>query len=156
MTASLKLPRSLDRNWTSLNDSRSFPMTFQQIEVERVFIRFLELSMRMGFVTKPMKLTSEEEYKNRFLEALNQDDRITGLDPVTRKTVLDGWLKAAVLKFEGVGMGKNEGSRLAHPRPIYLGVIRSGLPSKTPLKMQHASVGSFNLVTGLVQRKYPH
>lgn len=138
-----KLPRSLGKSWTSLNDPSSFPMTFSTIDVERSFIRFLELGVRLGHVTKAMKETTLEDYEQLFLESLANDARLDGLDYESRKRVLDGWLRASVLKFENRGLNRKGGQRLAIPRPIHLGVIRAGLPSKYPYLIQHSDVWTY-------------
>lgn len=143
MRAGPKIPRALGKNWLTLNDPYSFPMTFLTIDVERLFIRFLELGVRYGHVTKSMKLTSVEDYEQLFLESLATDNRITGLEPGLRKRVLDGWLRATALKFEGSGMNRKGGRRLAIPRTLHLGVIRSGLPSRYPYLIQYTDVWTY-------------
>lgn len=143
MSSALLIPKSLGRSWTTLDDPRCFPMTFLTIDVERVLLRFLEMSMRMGHVAKPMKPMSEEEYRGLFLSQLVKDGRITGLSDAERELLLDGWLRASVLKFESKGTGRKEGVRLSHPRAVHLGVIRSGLPSRVPYLIRHADVWTY-------------
>lgn len=138
-----KLPKSLGKSWLTLNDPLSFPMTFLTIDVERSFIRFLELGVRYGHVTKAMKETTVEEYSQLFLESLSEDQRIIGLEKPLRKRVLDGWLRASILKFENRGINRKGGRRLAIPRPLHLGVIRAGLPSRYPYLIHYTDVWTY-------------
>jgi hypothetical protein len=143
MTSAPKIPKSFGKNWVSLDDPHFFPMTLLTIDVERVFVRFLELGVRYGLITRPMDETSVEEYEKLFLESLTDDLRIVGLTRSERRRVLDGWLRSTVLKFESRGEGKKDGRRLAVPRPLHLGVIRSGLPSKTEYLIRYTDVWSY-------------
>ena len=52
--ANLQLPKSHKR-WKSLNDREIFPCTWAAVDADRMFIRFMELSMRLGRVTHRMK-----------------------------------------------------------------------------------------------------
>ena len=143
MKSGPKLPKSLGKSWLSLNDPLSFPMTFLTIDVERSFLRFLELGVRYGHATRAMKETTVEDYEQLFLEQLSLDARIIGLERSSRKRVLDGWLRATVLKFESRGMNRRGGRRLAIPRPLHLGVIRSGLPSRYPYLIHYTDVWTY-------------
>jgi hypothetical protein len=143
MKSGPRLPKSLGKSWLSLNDPLSFPMTFLTIDVERSFLRFLELGVRYGHATKAMKETMVEDYEQLFLDQLSMDSRISGLERGLRKRVLDGWLRATALKFESRGMNRRGGRRLAIPRPLHLGVIRSGLPSRYPYLIHYTDVWTY-------------
>ena len=140
MSAGPKIPKTLGKAWLTLNDPLSFPMTFLTIDVERSFLRFLELGVRFGHVTKPINEIETRDYDELFLENLSKDERIYGLDQAKRKLVLDGWLRAVALKFESRGLDRSGGRRIAMPRPLHLGVIRSGLPSRYPYLIHHSDV----------------
>jgi len=143
MTAAPKIPDAMGKKWVSLDDPFSFPMTFLTIDVDRVFIRFLEMGVRHGLITKRMREIFIEDYATLFLESLASDTSVVGLDIAKRKRVLDGWLRATVLKFENVGESKKEGRRLVGPHPLHLGVIRSGLPTNQEYLIRKADVWTY-------------
>lgn len=143
MTSAPKIPDAMGKKWASLNDPLLFPMTFKTIDVDRVFVRFLEMGVRHGLITKRMREISIEDYATLFLESLASDTSVVGLDIAKRKRVLDGWLRATVLKFENTGENKKEGRRLAAPRPVHLGVIRSGLPTSESNLIQYTDVWTY-------------
>lgn len=138
-----KIPKTLGKAWRSLDDPFAFPMTFLTIDVERTFLGFLEMGVRFGHVTKRMKEATVEDYSSLFLEELSNDARVSGLSQPERKRVLDGWLRATVLKFEKSGLDKKGGRRLAIPRPLHLGVIRSGLPSRLLYLVRYSDVWTY-------------
>ena len=144
MSKALKIPKSLGKSWVSLDDPFVFPMTLLTLDVDRIMVRFMELAMRKGYLTKPLSNVTESTYSNVFLEDLVHDHRITGLSVEERREVLDGWIRAALLEPERSGMGRNKEPRIAYIKPVTLGVIRAGLPRGTYM-IRHADIWAYRL-----------
>jgi hypothetical protein len=107
-------------------------------------VRFMELAMRMGYLTRPISHVTESTYENLFLEDLVQDHRISGLADDERREVLNGWIRATLIEPESSGMGRDQERRIPYIKPVTLGVIRAGLPRST-YKIHHADVWAYRL-----------
>ena len=144
MSKALKIPKSLGKSWVTLVDPLIFPMRFQTLDVDRIMIRFMELAMRKGYLTKPLKKATESDYSNLFLTELSRDHRISGLSEEERLEVLDGWVRATLLELERSGMARDKEKYIAYIKPVTLGVIRSGLPRGNRLVL-HADLWAYRL-----------
>ena len=112
--SALKIPKSLGKSWVTLDDPLIFPMTLLTLDADRIMVRFMELAMRKGYLTKALKVVSETIYSELFLEDLVNDHRISGLSKAERKEVLDGWIRAALIEPERSGMGRDKERRIAY------------------------------------------
>ena len=139
-----KIPKLLGESWLTLDDPLIFPMTLLTLDVDRIMVRFMELAMRKGYLTRALKDVTEKVYSELFLEDLVNDHRISGLTEAERREVLDGWIRSALIEQERTGMGKNEGSRIAFIKPVTLGVIRAGLP-RGQYMIRHADIWAYRL-----------
>ena len=142
--SALKIPKSLGKSWVTLDDPLIFPMTLLTLDADRVMVRFMELAMRNGYLTKALSVVSETIYNELFLEDLVNDHRISGLSKDERKEVLDGWIRAALIEPERSGIGRDKERRIAYIKPVTLGVIRAGLPRGTYM-IRHADIWAYRL-----------
>ena len=139
-----KIPKSLGKSWTTLDDPFIFPMTLLTLDADRIMVRFMELAMRMGYLTRPLSHVTESTYESLFLEDLVHDHRISGLTDDERREVLNGWIRATLIEPESSGMGRDEGKRIPYIKPVTLGVIRAGLPRST-YKIHHADLWAYRM-----------
>ena len=144
MTKALKIPKSLGISWRTLADPFIFPMVLKTIDVDRIMIRFMELTMRKGYLTRPLKRATENDYVNLFLQELSVDLRISGLTEEERREVLDGWIRATLIELERSGKARDKGKYIAYVKPVTLGVIRAGLPRNNNMVL-HADLWAYRL-----------
>ena len=142
--SALKIPKSLGKSWVTLDDPLIFPMTLLTLDADRIMVRFMELALRMGYLTKALSVVTESTYNDLFLEDLVNDHRIFGLSNSERREVLDGWIRAALIEPERSGMGRDKERRIAYIKPVTLGVIRAGLPRGTYM-IRHADIWAYRL-----------
>ena len=144
MTKSPAIPKQLGNSWVTLVDPFVFPMRFQPIDVDRIMIRYMELAMRKGYLTKPLKKATENDYASLFLMELSQDDRISGLSDQEKVEVLDGWIRATLIELERSGIRRDKEKYIAYIKPVTLGVIRAGLPRDNK-SVLHADLWAYRL-----------
>ncbi len=144
MSKSLRIPKSLGKSWVTLDDPFIFPMTLLTLDVDRIMVRFMELAMRKGYLTRPLSAVTESTYENLFLEDLVNDIRISGLTEDERRDVLNGWIRATLIEPERSGLGREKERRIAYIKPVTLGVIRAGLPRGTYM-IRHADIWAYRL-----------
>jgi hypothetical protein len=144
MSKTPRIPRSLGKSWVTLDDPFVFPMTLLTLDVDRIMVRFMELAMRKGYLTRPLSVVTESTYENLFLEELVNDPRISGLSDEERREVLNGWIRATLIELERSGAGRDKERRIAYIKPVTLGVIRSGLPRGTYM-IRHADIWAYRM-----------
>ena len=109
------------------------PITPSDIDVDRMMPQLLEMCVHSGYHQKSK--TKKDEYET-YLGLLVESRHVVGLEPEQRREVLDGWIRASIVKIGLAGL-KRDRAIMDYPRPITIATYRAGLP-KTSGRNRHA------------------
>jgi hypothetical protein len=117
------IPNSL-KSVNSLLTSGVIEVELNDIDIDRMMSQLLELAVKNG--RRSTSRTVAKDYL-RYLQALQQNPHLEGFQGSEGQALLDGWLRASVLKMEKGGLAR-EFSQMGYLRPVSIAVYRSGLP----------------------------
>jgi hypothetical protein len=117
------LPKSL-RDLNSLQTDAVLPVELNDLDVDRMLTRILEMAVKRGRTAGSR--TNTKEY-TRYLDALQANPGLTGFDGQWGRDVLDGWIRSSILKEERAGL-RRESVVMGYLRPSTIASYRSGLP----------------------------
>ena len=120
---SFQIPKQLT-DLNSLQFTLLLPVTVNDIDVDRMMPALMELCVKSGRV-RPSR-TDVSGFEG-YLDLLIDDPTISGLSRQHRRSVLDGWIRASVLKLGRAGKNRSR-PKMDFPRPVTLATYRSGLP----------------------------
>jgi len=116
----------LPRGMESVTTLQVIPLDLNDTDVERMMTRILELAVKRGRSASSRVNTSEYE---KYLDALANSPQLVGFHDAEGKRILDGWIKAAVVREEKSGRG-HAGTHMGFIRPRTIAAYRSGLPKE--------------------------
>lgn len=96
-------------------------------DVERMLTQIFEMAIKSGRTAS--NISAEKLYSEKF-EELVASDSMEGFGDARGKAVLDGWLRASVVKM-GRGGLKRDTEKMQFFRPRTIAVFRAGFPSRS-------------------------
>lgn len=117
------------------------PVELNDTDIDRMLTRILEMAVKRGRYASSK--VNPREYV-RYLEALWKSEHLLGFDGNDGLNVLDGWIRASILREERVGLRREE-TQMGYIRPLTIAAYRSGLP-KTASRNRRADALTYQSV----------
>lgn len=122
----VSLPRTM-KSLISLSTPSVLEVELNDVDVDRMMTHVLELGVKKGRRAASRTVTTNYD---EYLSTLHGSDLVSGFDGEDGLEVLDGWIRASILKMERAGL-KRDVSQMGYLRPVTIAAYRSGLPKST-------------------------
>ncbi|MDN4489694.1 hypothetical protein QQX13_02495 [Demequina sp. SYSU T00068] len=131
----------LPKEQTSLVTPTVIPVELNDTDIDRMLTRILEMAVKRGLYASSRVDTKDYD---KYLWALSESEHIAGIDGADGLDVLDGWIRASVLREERVGR-RRDAVQMGYIRPLTIASYRSGLP-KTANRNRRADTVTYQSV----------
>jgi hypothetical protein len=111
------------------------------VDVDRVLPHLWELIVKQRRIS--LSKTDADDY-DRYLRALAANDRLEGFESEGGIEVLDGWLRASVVRIGAKGRGRSA-SKMDYVLPLTIASYQAGLP-KSRSRHRHAETLTYELL----------
>lgn len=138
--------------YNSLLTPEVIDVELNDVDVDRMMTHILELGVKQGRRGSSRTVTTDYE---TYLDKLASDPTVQGFTGAEGRRVLDGWIRASVLRFERGGQ-RRAFAQMGYIRPLTIAAYRSGLP-KIPGRNRRADILAFrSMVHVLGERGAPN
>jgi hypothetical protein len=144
---SFQIPKDFDE-FSGLGFNELLPFDFNDVDMDRMWTHLLELFVRFGRIAASK---ADHSAFDSYFSAMVANSAITGLDSDRRREVLDGWLRASLVRMGRKGLNR-EVVQIDHLRPVTAAVYRSGLP-KSRSRHRRADVLIYAMTRAEVDRR---
>lgn len=137
---------SLTKPFNSLATPTVIPVELNDTDIDRMITRILEMAVKRGRVASS---STDTRAYHGFLTELQSSDKLVGFDGERGRDILDGWVRASILKEERSGLRRSE-LQMGYIRPLTIAAYRSGLP-KTASRNRRADALTYQAVLRVLE-----
>ncbi len=144
---SFAIPRAL-KELNSLQSPLVLDVELNDVDIDRMVGPIMELAVKHG--RRAASRTDTSAYETYFA-SLTANENLRGFDNEQGREVLDGWLRASVVKMERGGLSRGQ-SRMGYLRPITIATYASGMP-KLSSRQRKADVLAYSSMLTTLRRR---